>query len=283
MRILIIGSSGFIGRNFLKSIRIYKSLELMTTYNSNCNNNESVKYKLGDKLPPKIIQFKPEIVINLAWIGIPDFSIKTSGINEKKHKLFINKITKLKSIKKIIYAGSCVEYKSKLNSKDFEKYKYFIKSKKEILLHLKMKSNVRNINHKWLRIFYVYGKGQRSKSLISQIIKSIKNNKRPSINNVYGNHDFVYIEDVCSALMRLIFDKKKKVTYDIGAGKATFILDILRIIELNLNKNNNFYKSYIHKNISLKNKTSYTKLIAKKSFHDLPKYQTNIGIKKVLF
>ena len=224
MRVLIIGSTGFIGRNFLKLIQSFKNLELMTTYYSTCKNNLSVKYKLGDKLPSKIIEFKPEIVINLAWIGIPDFSIKTCGINEKKHKLFINRITKLESIKKIIYAGSCVEYKSKLDPKDFEKYKYFIKSKKKILLNLKMISNKRNIIHKWLRIFYVYGKGQRSKSLINQIIKSIKNNKRPSINNVYGNHDFVYIDDVCSALMKLIFDKKKKVIYDIGAGKPTFIL-----------------------------------------------------------
>ena len=118
------------------------------------------------------------------------------------------------------------------NTKNF-KYKdfnapYFIWAKNSLRAYLKFK--FLDINIIWLRLFYVYGEGQKNKSLIPYLIKSRKKNKKVKLNNPYGSNDFINVKDVCKAIIKSI-DFKKSEIFNIGTGKLVSIKSIKNFID----------------------------------------------------
>ena len=117
MRILITGAGGFLGKNLISHLKKkkFKILLLNKTF-KNLDIFLGQKFivtkieKINRKNLLKIKKFKPEVIINLAWEGIPNFSFNKSFKNLSSQIIFFQKITKIKSIKKIINIGSCWEY-----------------------------------------------------------------------------------------------------------------------------------------------------------------------------
>ena len=66
-----------------------------------------------------IRKFKPEVVIHLAWKGIPNFSYKNSNLNLKISTRFLIEISKIKSCKRFIVAGSSFEKNITHDNKNF--------------------------------------------------------------------------------------------------------------------------------------------------------------------
>ena len=58
--------------------------------------------KLNNLDIKKINDFKPDILVNLAWQGIPDFSYQMCIRNEQNHFKFLYSISKIKTIKKLL-------------------------------------------------------------------------------------------------------------------------------------------------------------------------------------
>ena len=62
------------------------------------------------KIKTKIIKFNPEIVIHLAWEGIPVLNYTNCYKNLKNSISFFDLIFRETLCKKIIISGSCLEY-----------------------------------------------------------------------------------------------------------------------------------------------------------------------------
>ena len=246
--VLVTGGTGFIGKNLIKKLsekRKIKIILLTKKASKNFKNKKIIKIKsnwnLSDKNFKKIKILNPSVVIHLAWSGIPDYGAKNSIDNLNKQINFFDKIHKIKSLKTIIVTGSCWEYmtgrgicyeNSFSTPKNF-KYKdfnapYFIWAKNSLRAYLKFK--FLDINIIWLRLFYVYGEGQKNKSLIPYLIKSRKKNKKVKLNNPYGSNDFINVKDVCKAIIKSI-DFKKSEIFNIGTGKLVSIKSIKNFID----------------------------------------------------
>ena len=246
MRILITGGSGFIGREILKLLgnKRYKVLNL---YRKNIKYNGNVCFYKCDLFSPetyikKIINFKPEILIHLAWNGIPDFNKKNCDQNKKNSIKLINNITKIQSIKKIIIAGSCFEIKYKKNScsekKLFDTNSYFTRAKYEIYKHLKEISKKKDKKYYWLRIFYAYGPNQKKNSIIPHIYYSLKKKNIIKLKNPYNELDFINTKDIARYFIKIIESKANSGIYNVGSGKSIPITKIFAFIKKILNKNN---------------------------------------------
>jgi len=244
MRILITGGTGFIGISLIKKLTNSKHEILVLTrqkkkkfkniFFHKCNLNKQLSYK------KKILKFKPECLVHLAWEGIPNFSKYNCDKNIKNSKTLIKFVLKNKFCKKIIVSGSCFEI-LKNKGKSNEKTKicndnYFSKSKNHLRFWLKNLGKRYTFDYIWLRIFYVYGPGQRCNSLIPYVINSLKNNLKPNISNYSNIVDFIYLDDVIKILKFFISKKSINGIFNAGSGKSVKDYNICKLIEYKINK-----------------------------------------------
>ena len=174
--------------------------------------------------------------------------------------LFLKKLIKLKSCKKILVSGSCFELYPKQNLNLFKKYSNFIWAKKNIRDYLFHESIKHKIKIAWFRIFFVYGPGQRKESLIPTIIKDLKSDSFPEIKSPNNKNDFIYIDDVCEAFIRGINKNFKSNIFDIGSGHLTSVYQIFNFLEKKIKNKSDFSKKL--KKIALKKKEIDKDLIA---------------------
>jgi len=165
---------------------------------------------------------------------LPNYNSYYSFKNLINSKHICDELFKIRTLKKIIVSGSCFEGDnlggkiketsvSKINnffslSKDFLKnwiFQYYKQSKVQIA---------------WVRIFYVYGQGQRSSSLIPSLIDAKIKNKKLKIKTSNDMCDFIHVDDVVSFFKILIKKKFKSSIFNLGSGKPTKIINICKKI-----------------------------------------------------
>jgi nucleoside-diphosphate-sugar epimerase len=246
LRILVTGSSGFIGANLVKEL---ESLNYNITYLSSSNSkNKYVYFDLNKPLANKkfLIEFNPDIVIHLAWIGIPDYSQKNSLKNLNSSIEFLNIIIENTNCSKIIVTGSCWEYGTNngVCSEDnlLNINSYFSWAKSSLYNYLYYKCSDAKISLIWFRLFYVYGPGQRSISLIQNLIESFKLKKTPNILYPNNRNDFVYVEDVVNVIINSLKINVPNGVYNIGSGNSFSVYDICLEVEHQLFNSNKISK-----------------------------------------
>jgi nucleoside-diphosphate-sugar epimerase len=265
VNLLIIGGSGFIGKSFLNyCVKKKIKINILTTYSKNklkinkkITNIQQIKVDILNKnYNLKIIKkFKPEIVLYLSWIGIPDFSKENSYKNFSCSRKFLKLILKIITVRKLIVSGSCYELDKKKQN-----ILHFINAKKKLREFCAKFCKLNNITFYWARIFYVYGPLQNKKSLIPHIYSSFKENKFIKINNPFTCNDFIYIDDVIQLLVKLIkSDKVKKNLVDVGTGNinsVNYVYSIIKKYFFNIKvskkkkkKSNNFFRANTNHNL----------------------------------
>ena len=208
----------------------------------------------------KIIKFDPNYIFFLAWNGIPNFTKYKSKLNYYSSINFIKNTQKLKSLKKIVYFGSCWEsLKSKVNKNNI----HFVNAK------LKLKNYFDNfflnskVKYVWLRLFYVYGPYQRKNSLIPYLIKRIKQNKQIILNEPEIKNDYVHVFDLVKLLKILISinSTNKLINFktNILTSSKTIRDETLKLIKKKKNQRKKF-------NIQAKTRLFYTHIKKKKIY-----------------
>ena len=243
MKIILTGSTGFIGSRLVDRLSKINSFKILSISRKNIqirdkNKIQHIKCDLKslNKIKDKIVDFNPDALIHLAWDKIPDFSRTNSEENEKNSKYLINFLIKFTSIRHIVVSGSCFEVYPPNKS-----YKYFIKAKKNIFKFLKKKTRLQKIKYTWLRIFYVYGPEQRKGSIIPYLMNCFNHKKIANINEPNKRHDFVYIDDVCEAIIKVIKKSKYSSMFEVGSGKVNNIKKIVKLFK-DISNNNLKYK-----------------------------------------
>jgi len=188
-----------------------------------------------DKIKKDIINFNPDVIIHLAWQGIPDYSEKISKLNLETSIVFFDFLFKETRCKKILSSGSCWEYgrnngPCKENDKEYIN-SYFTWAKHSLNNYLKVKCKENGIIFNWFRFFYVYGPGQKEESLMPTLIKSIILKQIPDIKTPLNKNDFVYVENVAEIISKAVNKDIESGTYNIGTGISTSVYEVSRIIE----------------------------------------------------
>ena len=241
--VLVVGGSGFIGFPLVKKLSSagYNVMALSRQKIENHSEEfQSASWIQSDLSLPKtyrddVKKFRPEIVIYLAWQDIPDFSFDKSLLNLKQSLEILNFVLNFESCKKIIVSGSCFEInqlKGKcLEINEGEEKDHFTWAKLSLYSWLKMRCSNKKIHFAWMRIFYVYGPGQRKESLIPSILTSLKKGQLPDIRSPGNANDFVYVDDVADGFLKAVSINFPSGIYNLGSGSSTSILDVCLIAE----------------------------------------------------
>lgn len=243
MKVLISGGTGFLGHNLLKKLNKEKVLVLTR---KKIGNFKNIEYHKCDLSKPKtyikkIKKFRPNTLIHLAWEDLPVYDYKTSFKNILLTKNLIEEIRKISSCKKILISGSCFEADNlggKVNeNSDTKNHSFFSISKNFLKSWVFSYFQNTNISVAWIRIFYVYGHGQRPSSLIPLLVKAKKNRKKINILTPNDRCDYIFIDDVVLFLKKLIYSKFNSDTFNLGSGIPIKIIDLSKkILKKDFNK-----------------------------------------------
>ncbi len=282
-KVLITGGSGFIGTNLIKKFN-KKKIIIISKNNKNSIDKNLIYVKCDLKSKSKVYNLfkkvKPDLVYHLAWEGIPKFN----NVNFEKNKTITKNIifaANNTKCKKIIVAGSCMEYNYHTIKKTFSEksnvkcLSKLGKQKKKIYKIFKKSLN-KDLIFIWARIFYVYGHGQRKGSLLHSIIECQKKNKIFKLENGSINNDFIYIDDVVSALY-LLQKMRESHIINISTSISTSNIDFINIYKKLSKLNENLLRPRFHKKKYLIGSNQKLKLFGWK-----PKYNLISGINKTI-
>jgi nucleoside-diphosphate-sugar epimerase len=294
MRVILTGGTGFIGYPVLKKLIALGHEVLLLGRKSSLINDlkiKEIKLDLNNFTEErnKILDFKPEAILHLAWQDIPDYSEKISKLNFNNSYNFLNFLIENTECKKIIVPGSCWEYDDGnihgqcSEDNKIKPQKPFSIYKKKLFDQLINKTEKYKIIFNWARLFYVYGPYQKKTSLIPMLIDSFLNNKEPNIKSPNNKNDFIYIDDVVKILIFMLESNFPSGVYNVGTGVATEVAKLSGIIKNFLKINDNFFYEKIEKknNTPQINFYSDTRKL-KKYFSGLEFENINSGLHKTV-
>lgn len=225
-KLLITGSNGFIGKNFIEYYsKEYEIIEVTkySTYNILDLNSLLTINDIDVVLHFAAKTFVPHSFDNP--YEFYEFNIKST--------LNIAELCRIKKIKKIIYLNSYT-YGNPLYLPIDEKHPIsfhspYNKSKflaEEVLFnYLENYTDVIS-----LRLFNIYGKYQNNNFLIPSILNQISTNEI-TVKDLNPKRDYLYIKDLISLINIIINTKDAKGVYNIGSGLSYSVIEIIDIIK----------------------------------------------------
>jgi len=273
-KLIVIGGSGFVGNSLkdyvkLKKTNISNIIDISRTSNKNiikikklpaadyiiyCINSKNIKKSLNyffyfKNLLKKYSKKTKILFFSSGAVYGPSF--KTKKFSEKE-KIILRKIDKFKGYKKT-YAKEKI-----LLENEFKKLSSF------------------GFRISIARGFTFYGKHiLKYNYLISQIIHSIKKNKKLTINDENVYRSYMHADDMCKWLLKIVGNSSSKCTiYNIGSDKIVKIKNLIQffnenydakiIQKINKRKKIDFYvpSTYLaNKKLKLKNTINFNHAI----------------------
>ncbi len=176
---------------------------------------------------------RPDILIHLAWEGLPNYkSIHHLEVNLPRHFLFLKNMVK-NGLDDITVTGTCFEYgmqegclSEDMPCKPENAYAIAKNNLRGLLQELCSETY---FHFKWIRLFYMYGKGQSPTSLFSQLETAILNNAE--VFNMSGGEqvrDYLPVETVAENIVRVSLQNKVEGIINCCSGKPVKIKDIVQ-------------------------------------------------------
>ena len=284
---LITGCAGFIGSNLVKSI--YRDYELILVDDL----SEGLLNNLPQKLKKKLIKNKIQNIEKLKTKkldGIFHFAAQSSvplslkdfyksSTNNLESSLKVFEFSR-KFSAPVVYASSSAVYGNLPIGNDKEK-KFSITSpyaqdKLTTEDYAKMFFDIFKTASVGLRLFNVYGPGQRYNSPYSAVIPIFASRmlkKKPVIiNGGFQTRDFIYVQDVVNIMiksMKKIQQKKNFQVFNLGTGRSVKIDLLFKLIKKYTKSNSKVIRRKLDKYDPKKSAGTYKKI---SKFLNLEKY-----------
>ena len=246
---LITGCAGFIGSNLVK--KIYKSSELILVDDLSEGSIFSLPKILRKKLIKKKIQNikklntkKLDGIFHLcAQSSVPQslLNFYKSSTNNLESSLKVFEFSKKFSVP-VVYASSSAVYGNlPLGSDQYNKFSItspYAQDKLSVEHYARMSFEIFKTSSIGLRLFNVYGPGQKINDAYSAVIPIFINRmlkKLPvTINGGFQTRDFIYIEDVIDIMLKSMQRLQKKRSFEVfnlGTGRSVNIKFLFNLIK----------------------------------------------------
>jgi len=217
-KILVTGASGFIGTYVVEELLKYK-VEVIAS-SSNIEKATKTKwysrvtyipFDLGDyRGTDNYFKFfcEPDVLIHLAWQGLPNYKSQVhTDINLPQHTAFLTNLIQ-NGLQDITITGTCLEYGIREGglSEDMPPMpsNSYAVAKDSLRDFLQRIQDEYSFSFKWIRLFYMYGKGQNPNSLLSQLDKALE--KGNEVFNMSGGQqlrDYLPVEKVAEYIVKI--------------------------------------------------------------------------------
>jgi len=225
-KILITGSTGFIGREIIK--RLDKSEVII-------DSNDSERIDLQNREQVMKLD-SADLVIHLGG-KTPQNELKWSEYfdNNVIGTLNVLEYCIQKKVKKMIYVSSYVygnpKYCPVNENHPINPHNAYTESKYLAERLCEFYCNRSDLNLIILRPFNIFGQSMRDGFLITNLINSVKTGKKLTIVNKNSKRDFLHVDDFVDLIVKLIDYDFKFEVFNVGAGRSYSFVDIIEKIE----------------------------------------------------
>jgi UDP-glucose 4-epimerase len=244
MKIFVTGGSGFVGRAVVRQLAQRGHEVVVLTRSPSLSIGDGVRECRGDLATTgawrgALERLSPDAVAHMAWEGLPDYSYDTCRRNMEISLDFFEMVAEL-GVPSLLSTGTCWEYESRSGSLVEENRVGYPAAFPAVKNSLRLLGEAiaaqHGIGFHWLRLFYVYGPGQRGGSLIPQILKAAREGRWPELRTPRNRNDFVYVEDVARAIVAILEQQPLRSTFNVGSGRSASVLDVLKLVYEKLDK-----------------------------------------------
>ena len=231
-KILLTGSSGFIGKNVL--FFLGKSFDIVEVSRSSNYDIDNLNSLLKIDNIDIVIHAAAETFIPQSFED--PYRFYKFNVNAS---LNVAEFCRIKKVDKLIYLNTYPYGVPKCNPIDenhiISPHSPYTKSKM-IAEKLLFQYLEKDVNITSLRIFNPYGYFQKEDFLIPTIVKQALSGDIIKVRDIRPKRDYLYIEDLISLLKNILNVSNSEGIYNVGTGKSYSISEIISVIEVILNK-----------------------------------------------
>ncbi|WP_018614944.1 NAD-dependent epimerase/dehydratase family protein [Segetibacter koreensis] len=176
---------------------------------------------------------KPDALIHLAWEGLPNYkSLFHFEENLPRHYAFIKNLV-LNGLSDVTVTGTCFEYGFKqgclTEETDTNPTNAYAIAKDALHKFLTQLQLYNPFVLKWVRLFYMHGKGQNPNSIFSQLEKAIEN-KQDTFNMSGGEQirDYLRVEEVAEYIAKIAMQNKITGAINCCSGKPVKLKELIK-------------------------------------------------------
>jgi dTDP-6-deoxy-L-talose 4-dehydrogenase (NAD+) len=249
-RILVTGATGFIGNYVVKEL-LKNNCEVIASARSM---DKAYQFDWFSQVQFIAFDFKgfdnnihyydyfnrPDALVHLAWEGLPNYT-KPFHLDENLpvHIAFLKNLV-LGGLKDVTVTGTCFEYgmKDGCLSEDTatDPANAYAMAKDRLHVFLQELQEEQSFDLKWVRLFYMYGKGQNPNSLLSQLDNAVARGEK--MFNMSGGEqvrDYMAVEEVAYSLVKIALQNEVTGTINCCSGCP---VTVKQLVEAYIKKNN---------------------------------------------
>jgi nucleoside-diphosphate-sugar epimerase len=232
MKVAVTGGTGFIG-NYVVNELLRNGAKVIVTGTGRdkaavhdwFDKVEFLQLDLNNGQPGEALQkiAACDKLIHLAWSGLPNYKgLFHFEENLFPQYLFLKKLVTL-GLKDITVTGTCFEYGMREGALEVampaDPQNPYALAKDTLRKFLQQLQQTTSFRLKWLRLFYMYGKGQSEKSILSQLDKALIDGDE--IFNMSGGEqlrDYLPVERVAAEIAATALADDKNGIYNVCSG-----------------------------------------------------------------
>ncbi|WP_257384903.1 NAD-dependent epimerase/dehydratase family protein [Tahibacter caeni] len=238
MRVAVTGASGFVGKAAVAEL-LRRGVEVLAVSRKPPEGTlpRGLSYCVLDIAapPPRLFDRlgRPDVLLHLAWDGLPNYRAERHVAEELPRQLAFLRRCAGEGLQRLVVSGTCLEYGLQegclAENLPAQPTTAYALAKDHLRIALDALARETSLRTSWLRLFYLYGEGQASTSLYSQLRAAVaRGDARFAMSPGDQRRDFQPLTAAAAQIAAVALHASAEGVVNICSGRPTAVVDLVR-------------------------------------------------------